>query len=116
MPNFDHTGPQGMGSRTGRGAGNCRGMGQGMARGKGNARNTAERGMGTADDLAQASEPGMGQGMGQSMAQSNREGRCCRHGQRHSNRARHCGMGSANQADSSGAAPAAGSDGMGNNS
>ena len=106
MPNFDHTGPQGMGSRTGRGAGNCRGI---MGRGKGNA---AERGMAAADDLAQATEPGMGQGMGQ----NNGQGRCCRHGQRHNNRARHCGMGSANQADSSGAALAAGSDGACNNS
>ena len=133
MPNFDRTGPQGMGSRTGRGAGNCRGI---MGRGKGNA---AERGMAAADDLAQATEPGMGQGMGQ----NNGQGRCCRHGQRHNNRARNCGMngqqanmgpgmrkrqgsgcgmgqgkgmGSANQADSSGAALAAGSDGACNNS
>ena len=82
MPNFDHTGPQGMGSRTGRGAGNCRGI---MGRGKGNA---AERGMAAADDLAQATEPGMGQGMGQ----NNGQGRCCRHGQRHNNRARNCAM------------------------
>ena len=120
MPNFDHTGPQGMGSRTGRGAGNCRGI---MGRGKGNA---AERGMAAADDLAQATEPGMGQGMGQ----NNGQGRCCRHGQRHNNRVRNCGINgdgagmgkgmgrgmAANQTDSCGTGSAPGSDGTDNNS
>ena len=126
MPNFNHTGPQGMGSRSGRGMGQC------MNRG-----NAAERGMGAADDLAQASEPAFVQDMGQGMGQ----GRCCRNGQRQNNRARNRGMNGqqggmgqdmgsgmrlgkgmgrgmapANQADSGGAGTAEGSDGTGNNS
>ena len=85
MPNFDHTGPQGMGSRSGRGMGQCM-----------NRSNAAERGMGAADDLAQTSEPGfaqgMGQGNGQGMGRGNGQGRCCRNGQRQNNRARNRGM------------------------
>ena len=126
MPNFNHTGPQGMGSRSGRGMGQC------MNRG-----NAAERGMGAADDLAQASEPAFVQDMGQGMGQ----GRCCRNGQRQNNRARNRGMNGqqggmgqgmgsgmrqgqgmgrgmtpTNQADSRGASTAEGSDGTDNNS
>ncbi len=134
MPNFNHTGPQGMGSRSGRAMGQC------MNRG-----NAAERGMGAADDLAQASEPGFVQDMGQGMGQGNGQGRCCRNGQRQNNRARNRGMNGqqggmgqgmgqgmgsgmrqgkgmgrgmapTNQANSCGAGTAEGSDGTGNNS
>ena len=112
MPRFDHTGPEGKGSRTGRGMGKC-----------GKAANAAGCGM----DASQNMGRGMGQGTGQ--------GRCCRHGQRHGNRGGNCAMngqeagmgrgegrgmgrgmqGPVGQAESCGAGPAAGSDAAGNN-
>lgn len=78
MPDLDHTGPNGMGSRSGRGRGNCRG----------GTRAGSQLGMSSAADTEQGSEPGMGQGMGQNMGQ----GRCCRHGQRHNSMTRNCAV------------------------
>ena len=132
MPNFDHTGPEGKGSRTGRGMGHC------MNRGA-NKRNAAQRGMDNTAEAAQAAEPGMGGAMGQNMGQNMGQGRCCRHGQRQNNRARTCGMNTqgagmgqkmgrgmgqgkqqgacaTNQPESCGTGPAMGSDGADNNS
>ena len=116
MPNFDHTGPEGMGSRSGRGMGQC------MNRGS-KARLAAQGGMGNTADPAQTPAPGMGQNMGPDAGQ----GRCCRHGQRQNNRSRNCGMGQGmrqgmrqgmekNMAPASPAAscPPAGSDGADN--
>ena len=86
MPNFDHTGPEGMGSRSGRGMGQC------MNRGS-KARLAAQGGMGNTADPAQTPAPGMGQNMSQNMSPDAGQGRCCRHGQRQNNRNRNCGMG-----------------------
>ena len=127
MPNFDHSGPEGMGSRSGRGMGQC------MNRGS-KARLAAQGGMGNTADPAQTPAPGMGQNMGPDAGQ----GRCCRHGQRQNNRNRNCGMNAqgagmgrgqgmqkgqgmgrgmvANQPETCGTPPAAGSDGADNNS
>ena len=114
MPNFDHTGPTGKGSRSGRGMGQC------MNRGGGNMRNAPET------DAANNTENGQAAGMGAGMGAG--QGRCCRHGQRHNNRARNCGMNgdgagmgkgrgmAANQTDSCGTGSAPGSDGTDNNS
>lgn len=127
MPNFDHTGPQGMGSRSGRSMGQC------MNRGGGNMRNASEA------DAANNTENWQAAGMGADMGAG--QGRCCRHGQRNNNRARNCamngqqggmgqGMGSgmrqgkgmgrgmapANQTDSCGTGSAPGSDCTDNNS
>ena len=123
MPNFDHTGPEGMGSRTGRGMGQC------MNRG-GKGRMAMQGGMGNSAETAQMPEQATGQNMIQ--------GRCCRHGQRQNNRMRNCGMNAqgagmgrgqgmqkgqgmgrgmvANQPETCGTPPAAGSDGTENNS
>ena len=136
MPNFDHTGPEGLGSRSGRGMGQC------MNRGS-KARLAAQGSMGNTADPAQTPAPGMGQNMGQSMSQNMwpdaGQGRCCRHGHQH-NRGGNCaannqgacqgmgrgqgrgrgrgmqqGNGPAGQAESCGAGPAAGSDAAVNN-
>ena len=139
MPNFDHSGPEGMGSRSGRGMGQC------MNRG-GKGRMAMQGGMGNTADPAQTPAPGKGQNMGQNMRQNMSQnmgpdagqGRCCRHGQRQNNRNRNCGMKAqgagmgrgqgmqkgqgmgrgmvANQPETCGTPPAAGSDGADNNS
>ena len=135
MPNFDHTGPEGMGSRTGRGMGQC------MNRG-GKGRMAMQGGMGNSAETVQMPEQGTGQNMspdmGQNMGQNMIQGRCCRHGQRQNNRMRNCGMNNqgagtgrgqgtqkgqgmgrgmvAKQPETCGTPPAAGSDGTGNNS
>ena len=129
MPNFDHTGPEGMGSRTGRGMGQC------MNRG-GKGRMAMQGGMGNSAETVQMPEQGADQNMspdmGQNMGQNMIQGRCCRHGQRQNNRMRNCGMNAqgagmgrgqgmgrgmvANQPETCGTPPAAGSDGTGNNS
>ena len=72
MPRFDHTGPEGKGSRTGRGMGKC-----------GKAANAAGRGMGATPDAGQTAGQGMdaSQNMGRGMGQGTGQGRCCRHGQ-----------------------------------
>ena len=130
MPNFDHTGPTGKGSRSGRGMGQC------MNRGGANMRKAPETDAANTPENWQAA--GMGAGMGAGMCAS--QGRCCRHGQRHNNRARNCGMNgdgagmgkgmgrgmrqgngmgrgmAANQTDSCGTGSAPGSDGTDNNS
>ena len=136
MPRFDHTGPEGNGSRTGRGMGRCGGK----------AANAAGRGMGAMPDAGQTADQGMdaSQNMGQGQNMGMGQGRRCRHGQRHDNRGGNCaansqeacqgtgrgqgrgpgrarirgmqqGNGSAGQAESCGAGPAAGSDAAGNN-
>ena len=58
MPRFDHTGPEGKGSRTGRGMGKC-----------GKAANAAGRGMGATPDAGQTAGQGMdaSQNMGRGM-------------------------------------------------
>ena len=135
MPNFDHTGPEGMGSRTGRGRGQC------MNRG-GKGRMAVQDGRGNPAETAQMPEQGTGQNMspdmGQNMGQNMIQGRCCRHGQRQNNRMRNCGMNNqgagtgrgqgtqkgqgmgrgmvAKQPETCGTPPAAGSDGTDNNS
>ena len=123
MPNFDHTGPEGTGSRTGRGRGQC------MNRG-GKGRMAVQDGRGNPAETAQMPEQATGQNMIQ--------GRCCRHGQRQNNRMRNCGMNNqgagtgrgqgtqkgqgmgrgmvAKQPETCGTPPAAGSDGTENNS
>ncbi|WP_374279706.1 DUF5320 domain-containing protein [Desulfovibrio sp.] len=77
MPHFDHTGPEGMGSRTGRGRGQC------MNRG-GKGRMAVQGSRGNPAETAQMPEQATGQNMIQ--------GRCCRHGQGQNNRMRNCGM------------------------
>ena len=129
MPNFDHTGPEGMGSRTGRGMGQC------MNRG-GKGRMAMQGGMGNSAETVQMPEQGADQNMspdmGQNMGQNMIQGRCCRHGQRQNNRMRNCGMNAqgagmgrgqgmgrgmvANQPETCGTPPAAGSDVTENNS
>ena len=135
MSNFDHTGPEGMGSRTGRGMGQC------MNRG-GKGRMAMQGGMGNSAETVQMPEQGTGQNMspdmGQNMGQNMIQGRCCRHGQRQNNRMRNCGMNNqgagtgrgqgtqkgqgmgrgmvAKQPETCGTPPAAGSDGTENNS
>ena len=76
MPRFDHTGPEGNGSRTGRGMGRCGGK----------AANAAGRGMGAMPDAGQTADQGMDASQNMGMGQ----GRCCRHGQRHDNRGGNC--------------------------
>ena len=141
MPHFDHTGPEGTGSRTGRGMGQC------MNRG-GKGRMAMQGGMGNPAETVQMPEQGTAQDMGQNMGQNMIQGRCCRHGQRQNNRMRNCGMNAqgagmgrgmgrgmgmgrgqgmqkgqgmgrgmvANQPETCGTPPAAGSDGTENNS
>ena len=119
MADFDHTGPEDNGSRTGRGRGMCGG-----------------RPVNGADRWA-------GNPVNDGMEQDQGMGRCCRHGQGRNNRARNgamngqsmsqsmgrgqCmaqnlrpnmqqGKGSGSQADCCGASPAASSDGTDNNS
>ena len=131
MLHFDHTGPEGTDSRTGRGMGQC------MNRG-GKGRMAVQDGRGNPAETAQMPEQATGQNMIQ--------GRCCRHGQRQNNRMRNCGMNNqgagmgrgrgqgmgqgqsmqkgqgmgrgmvANQPETCGTPPAAGSDGTENNS
>ena len=136
MPNFDHTGPEGMGSRTGRGRGQC------MNRG-GKGRMAVQDGRGNPAETAQMPEQATAQDMGQNMGQNMIQGRCCRHGQRQNNRMRNCGMNAqgagtgremgrgmgqnmrqgqgmgrsiaTNQPESCGTPPATGSDGTDNN-
>ena len=141
MSNFDHTGPEGMGSRTGRGMGQC------MNRG-GKGRMAMQGGMGNSAETVQMPEQGTDQNMSPDMGQNMIQGRCCRHGQRQNNRMRNCGMNAqgagmgrgmgrgmgmgrgqgmqkgqgmgrgmvANQPETCGTPPAAGSDGTENNS
>ena len=127
MPHFDHTGPEGTGSRTGRGMGQC------MNRG-GKGRMAVQGSRGNPAETAQMPEQATAQDMGQNMGQNMIQGRCCRHGQRQNNRMRNCGMNAqgagtgrgmgrgmgrsmaTNQPGSCGTPPAAGSDGTDNNS
>ena len=137
MSNFDHTGPEGMGSRTGRGMGQC------MNRG-GKGRMAMQGGMGNSAETVQMPEQGTGQNMSPDMGQNMIQGRCCRHGQGQNNRMRNCGMNdqgagtgremgrgmgqnmrqgqgmgrsmATNQPESCGTPPATGSDGTDNNS
>ena len=136
MPHFDHTGPEGTGSRTGRGMGQC------MNRG-GKGRMAVQGSRGNPAETAQMPEQGTAQDMGQNMGQNMIQGRCCRHGQRQNNRMRNCGMNdqgagtgremgrgmcqnmrqgqgmgrsmATNQPESCGTPPATGSDGTDNN-
>ena len=97
MPHFDHTGPEGTGSRTGRGMGQCMNRGgkgrMAMQGGMGNPAETAQMPeQGTAQDMGQNMGQNMRQNMGQETGQDMGQGRCCRHGQRHGSMKGSCAM------------------------
>lgn len=127
MADFDHTGPEDNGSRTGRGRGMCGGMCggrpvNGAARWAGN---PVREGMEQVQGMGRCCRHGQGrnnrarngamngQNMGQGMGQGKGRGQCMAQNM--------CadmlqGKGSGSQADCRGASPAASSDGTDNNS
>ena len=123
MPDFDHTGPEGNGSRTGRGRGMCGGR---PVNGAGRwAGNPVSEGREQAQGMGRCCRHGQGrnnrarngamngQNMGQGMGQGKGRGQCMAQNMRADMQQ---GKGSGSQADCRGASPAASSDGTDNNS